>query len=523
MSFSASAFASTTATVTQGVNFRSAPSTSSSIYSFLKVGTTLNVLEHVNSYWLKVSLNGKVGYVSTSYVKETQTPLTAPTLTASGTAPTNQMVNVTITYPSNAAKKEFRINGGAWTTYTAPVAMTDNGTVEARGTDAAGNVSTVGSYSVNNIDKMAPAAPSLKADQTAITNQNVTVSITYPADSAVNEYRVNDGAWSQYSQSVVMTDNGTVEARGTDAAGNVSTVGSYIVNNIDKIAPAAPSLKADQTAVTNQNVTVSIAYPADSAVNEYRVNDGAWLTYSQSVVMTDNGIVEARGTDAAGNVSTVGSYTVNNIDKIAPAAPSLKADQTAVTNQDVTVFITYPADSAVNEYRVNDGAWLAYSQSVVMMDNGTVEARGTDAAGNVSTVSSYMVSNIDKRTIGGKIVDTALSFQGKVTYQFGVRDIPNLILDCSSFTQYVFKLNGKSIPWSSKLQGNLGTYVPKAGLQPGDLVFFSVNVPNEINHVGIYIGNGQFISNLPNKGVVISNLNSTHWTSHYITARRVVN
>lgn len=120
-----------------------------------------------------------------------------------------------------------------------------------------------------------------------------------------------------------------------------------------------------------------------------------------------------------------------------------------------------------------------------------------------------------------KIVNTAKSFQGRVKYVFGVRDQQHLILDCSSFTQYIFQLNGKSIPWGSRAQAKLGTFIPRNQLQPGDLVFFSVSTPGKINHVGIYMGNGQFINNLPKKGVVISDFNSSHWTSHYITGRRV--
>jgi cell wall-associated NlpC family hydrolase len=119
------------------------------------------------------------------------------------------------------------------------------------------------------------------------------------------------------------------------------------------------------------------------------------------------------------------------------------------------------------------------------------------------------------------IINTAQSFQGKVRYVFGARDQQHLIFDCSSFTQYIFQLNGKSIPWGSKSQAKVGTSIPRNQLQPGDLVFFSVSTPGQINHVGIYMGNGQFINNLPGKGVVIGDFNSSYWTSHYITGRRV--
>jgi cell wall-associated NlpC family hydrolase len=140
----------------------------------------------------------------------------------------------------------------------------------------------------------------------------------------------------------------------------------------------------------------------------------------------------------------------------------------------------------------------------------------------VHTSNSTSITQPGSGTLSSsKIINTAKSFQGRVKYVFGTRDQKRLILDCSSFTQYVFQLNGKSIPWGSRAQARVGTYIPRNQLQPGDLVFFSVSTPGQINHVGIYMGNGQFINNLPKKGVVISDFNSSHWTSHYITGRRV--
>lgn len=123
-------------------------------------------------------------------------------------------------------------------------------------------------------------------------------------------------------------------------------------------------------------------------------------------------------------------------------------------------------------------------------------------------------------TNGHRTVSIAKSYIGKVSYKFGVRNPSNLVFDCSSFTQYVFKKNGMSIPWGSKAQARWGLPVAsKAHLAIGDLVMFSVNTPGQINHVGIYIGNGQFIHNSPSKGVGISSLNTGYWSSRYITAR----
>jgi len=69
------------AIVARGVNFRSAPSTSSTVYETLKTGTPIKVLEEVNAYWLKVEVNGKTGYLSPNYItySGTQQPAPEPT------------------------------------------------------------------------------------------------------------------------------------------------------------------------------------------------------------------------------------------------------------------------------------------------------------------------------------------------------------------------------------------------------------------------------------------------------------
>lgn len=55
-------------TIIKGVNFRSKPSTSGTIYRMLKKGTVVTVLEEANRYWLKISVDGKTGYIDKSYI-----------------------------------------------------------------------------------------------------------------------------------------------------------------------------------------------------------------------------------------------------------------------------------------------------------------------------------------------------------------------------------------------------------------------------------------------------------------------
>lgn len=76
--------------------------------------------------------------------------------------------------------------------------------------------------------------------------------------------------------------------------------------------------------------------------------------------------------------------------------------------------------------------------------------------------------------------------------------------DCSGFVQSVFKHFGVSLPRSSREQVNVGTKISLADAQPGDLIFYAKG--GTINHVALYIGNGQVVhASSPKTGIRISN------------------
>lgn len=93
--------------------------------------------------------------------------------------------------------------------------------------------------------------------------------------------------------------------------------------------------------------------------------------------------------------------------------------------------------------------------------------------------------------------------------------------DCSGFVLYVYKQYGYSLNRTADDQMKNGTSVTVAELKPGDLVFFGYG--GYSNHVGIYIGNNQFIHAAnAGTGVVITNLYSDYYSSSYMGARRII-
>ncbi|NEW05850.1 C40 family peptidase [Paenibacillus sp. SYP-B3998] len=131
--------------------------------------------------------------------------------------------------------------------------------------------------------------------------------------------------------------------------------------------------------------------------------------------------------------------------------------------------------------------------------------------------ASIPVATATSTSQANSIISLGKHYMG-VRYKFGAPSGFTNAFDCSSFTQYVFGKNGVSLPRSSKQQSQVGSYVSKDQLRPGDLVFFY----SPIHHVGIYIGNGKIIHTYGSPGVTISDINSGWWKTNYKTARRVL-
>ena len=112
----------------------------------------------------------------------------------------------------------------------------------------------------------------------------------------------------------------------------------------------------------------------------------------------------------------------------------------------------------------------------------------------------------------GQVVGIALQYLG-IPYVWGGSS-PSTGFDCSGFVAYVFAQVGVSLPHHAASQYGYGTPVPYDQLAPGDLVFFS-----GLGHVGIYIGDGQFV-HAPHTGDVVR-ISSLAEHGSYVGARRL--
>lgn len=130
-------------------------------------------------------------------------------------------------------------------------------------------------------------------------------------------------------------------------------------------------------------------------------------------------------------------------------------------------------------------------------------------------------TTVAKSSVGEKIAQMAKSYVG-YKYVYGGAN-PSTGFDCSGLVYYICGQLGYSVNRTADNQIYNGVAVEKANLQPGDLVFFTNYQTNKgIGHVGIYIGNNQFVhASTPTTGVIISSLSEATYVKRYVGARRI--
>ena len=143
---------------------------------------------------------------------------------------------------------------------------------------------------------------------------------------------------------------------------------------------------------------------------------------------------------------------------------------------------------------------------------------GTEVLPSVNVCTLSLIENkMETAKLRDKIVSSVLSWKG-IKYKWGGQSLAGV--DCSGLVQLVYRESGLNLPRTSYEQFRVGVGIPRAKLEPGDLVFFNTNGAGA-SHVGVYLGEGQFISATKNC-VEIQSLDQPYWDKSYRGSRRVI-
>ena len=206
--------------------------------------------------------------------------------------------------------------------------------------------------------------------------------------------------------------------------------------------------------------------------------------------------------------------------------------------------VSFSTSYAAGQFRVGDqGEEIAEIQGQLVLLGYDVMADGTFGAATVDAIKEFQKTQGIKADgligpatysallgkdmpdisssanyIANRIIASSMDYIG-VPYVFG--GTTPYGFDCSGYVQYIFAKAGISIPRTADVQYEFGTPISTTELIPGDLVFFTTYTYGA-SHVGIYLGDGNFIHASSSRGVTIDSLASSYYSSHYIGSRRIL-
>ncbi|NEW07792.1 hydrolase Nlp/P60 [Paenibacillus sp. SYP-B3998] len=144
------------------------------------------------------------------------------------------------------------------------------------------------------------------------------------------------------------------------------------------------------------------------------------------------------------------------------------------------------------------------------------KAYSLPVTGNADAATQINISHaLTKRTMMSDAMNLL-----RVPYVWG--GVTTQGFDCSGFVYFLFQTHGIAMTrTTSKALFDMGASIQQANLQPGDLVFFAIATPGVVDHVGFYMGNGQFLSATRSAGIYSQSMTSTYWAPKYLGAKRV--
>ena len=151
---------------------------------------------------------------------------------------------------------------------------------------------------------------------------------------------------------------------------------------------------------------------------------------------------------------------------------------------------------------------------------GTTISYSRDLLHRVSTNTQTVISSTSDNI--ASMIETGLGYLG-IRYRKGGNGPESGGFDCSGLVKKVFgTAMGLSLPRTAAEMAKTGDKVSKQELMPGDLVFFNT-LNRAFSHVGIYLGNSQFLHSPSTGGVVrVESMNVSYWRKRFNGGRRLL-
>ena len=262
--------------------------------------------------------------------------------------------------------------------------------------------------------------------------------------------------------------------------------------------PTNDGLTLDPQGNTSRQEAMAMFLRSYKSLNEY------YYYIVNAEVVVDQ--VQTPGNVVTGNDTIVEDVKVTGVDKhMMVTSSGLNIRSSWSKESDILGVVNYGTDLTVTGLCENGWVQVLYKGDVGYVNGEYVQ--DYQEVDNTASATAVDIANFAMQYVG-------------YPYVYGAES-PSQGFDCSGLVYYCFGQFGISLKRTADDQmNNNGVAVSRANLQVGDLVFFGSG--SYANHVGIYIGNNNFVHAAnPSSGVRISSLDETYYLNKYLGARRI--
>ncbi|MCA1060783.1 LysM peptidoglycan-binding domain-containing protein [Rossellomorea aquimaris] len=282
---------------------------------------------------------------------------------------------------------------------------------------------------------------------------------------------------------------------------------------------AANSTEAASYRVQSGDSLSLIAYKYDTTVSNLK----SWNNLSSDVIYV-NQVLEVSVP------STAKTYTVQSGDYLSKIGAKFDVYVSELRSwNNLTSDVIYPGQTLIvssggtntptgsSTYTVQSGDTLShiavrYNVSVTDIKSWNGLTSDSIYVGQKLTIKGTSTGSVAPAS---SVIDIAKKYVG-TPYAWGGTTPSGF--DCSGFIYYVFNQAGQSIA-RTNTEGYYSKSFFVSSPKAGDLVFFENTYKVGISHMGIYVGNGEFI-HASDSGVVISKLSNTYWNPKFVGFKR---